>query len=91
MCRSCALLLAATMLSGLALARPSLADGFLTAQPVPPVPSPAQVEQGTQQLGNPLNKPVTGAANHHRWLAAKARRRSRRCRRRGRVTSMATV
>ena len=61
MCRSRALLLAATMLSGLALAEPSLADGLLTAQPVPPVPSPAQVEQGTQQLGNPLNKPVTGA------------------------------
>ena len=90
MCRSRALLLAATIVCALALARPSRADGLLSAQPVPPVPSPAQVERGTQQLGNPLNKPVTGAANHHRWLAVKARRRSRRCRRRGRVTSMAT-
>jgi len=71
MSSSRSLLLAATMLCGLALARPSHADGLLTAQPVPPVPSPAQVEQGTQLLGNPLNKPVTGAAESPQVVGGK--------------------
>jgi defect in organelle trafficking protein DotC len=36
--------------------------GELTDTPVPPLPSPGQVEQGTEELGNPVNKPVTGAS-----------------------------
>src|SRR5580658_9463557 len=36
--------------------------GELTDTPVPLLPSPAEVEQGTEELGNPVNKPVTGAS-----------------------------
>jgi defect in organelle trafficking protein DotC len=41
---------------------PVWAGGVLTSPPVPPYPSPEQVEQNLPQLGNPLNKPVTGAS-----------------------------
>ena len=32
--------------------------------PVPPAPSAAEVDQNAHELGNPLNKPVTGAAEN---------------------------
>jgi len=38
------------------------AGGALTAQPVPPYPTAAQIEQNLPALGNPLNKPITGAS-----------------------------
>ena len=54
-------LAAATVLSGLALATASRAQGTLTSPRVPPDPSPEQVEQNLPDLGNVLNKPITGA------------------------------
>jgi len=36
--------------------------GSLTVLPVPPMPSPRIVDEAASVLGNPLNKPVTGAA-----------------------------
>jgi len=41
--------------------RPAWADGTITDRPVPPMPTAAEVEQGTELLGNPLNQPITGA------------------------------
>ena len=61
MSRSRATLVAATMLAGLTLATASRADGTLTSPRVPPDPSPEQVEQNLPDLGNALNKPITGA------------------------------
>ena len=57
-----ALLLAATLLAGLAVSRPGLAEGGVYPQAVPPLPSPGEVDQAAQTLGNPINQPVTGAA-----------------------------
>ena len=51
----------ATVLAGLALATASHAQAALTSPRVPPDPSPEQVEQNLPDLGNALNKPITGA------------------------------
>jgi defect-in-organelle-trafficking protein DotC len=51
----------ATVLAGLALATASHAQDALTSPRVPPDPSPEQVEQNLPDLGNALNKPITGA------------------------------
>jgi len=40
---------------------PGWAQGILTSPPVPPDPTPGQIEQNVPDLGNALNKPVTGA------------------------------
>ena len=40
----------------------AVAEGSLTSPRVPPDPTPEQVEQNLPQLGNPLNKPITGAS-----------------------------
>jgi defect-in-organelle-trafficking protein DotC len=50
------------LLGGCAVVSSAWAGGTLTDAPVPLLPSQAQVEEGTEQLGNPINKPVTGAA-----------------------------
>jgi defect-in-organelle-trafficking protein DotC len=54
-------LAAATMLAGLAFTTASRAQDALTSPRVPPDPSPEQVEQNLPDLGNALNKPITGA------------------------------
>jgi defect-in-organelle-trafficking protein DotC len=54
-------LAAATVLAGLALATATRAQDALTSPRVPPDPSPEQVEQNLPDLGNVLNKPITGA------------------------------
>ena len=56
------LLGAATILSSLALSQPGQTEGGVYPNPVPPIPSASQVDQAAQTLGNPINKPVTGAA-----------------------------
>ena len=40
----------------------AFADGAVAIYPVPPAPSPEAVDAAADLLGNPLNKPVTGAA-----------------------------
>ena len=40
----------------------AVADGAVAIYPVPPAPSPEAVDAAAHLLGNPLNKPVTGAA-----------------------------
>lgn len=55
------LLGAATILAGLAGVSPSWAEGTLPSPRVPPDPTPDQVEQNLPELGNLLNKPITGA------------------------------
>lgn len=62
MSRSRALLMTATVLAGLACANASQAGGSLTSPRVPPDPTPDQVEQNVPNLGNTLNKPITGAS-----------------------------
>jgi len=57
-----ALLAAATILAGVAVSAPSHAGGAVRDVPFPPVPSQAQYDGAAQRLGNPLNQPVTGAA-----------------------------
>ncbi len=37
-------------------------DASLTSPRVPPDPTPAQIQQALPDLGNPLNKPITGAS-----------------------------
>jgi defect-in-organelle-trafficking protein DotC len=54
-------LAAATVLAALALATACRAQDALTSPRVPPDPSPEQVEQNLPDLGNVLNKPITGA------------------------------
>jgi len=54
------ILIAGASLAALASGRSSWADG-VTVMPVPPAPSPAVVDAASYDLGNPLNKPVTGA------------------------------
>jgi defect-in-organelle-trafficking protein DotC len=58
------------LLGGCAVVSSAWAGGTLTDAPVPPLPSPAQVEEGTEQLGNPINKPVTGAAEAPRIVGS---------------------
>lgn len=55
-------LAAATILAGLACVPSSRAQGVLTSPRLPPDPGPGQVEQNLPDLANPLNKPITGAA-----------------------------
>jgi len=43
-------------------AAPSWAENGVAIYPVPPVPPPAVVDEAAHDLGNPLNKPITGAA-----------------------------
>jgi defect-in-organelle-trafficking protein DotC len=38
------------------------ADDGIKVYPVPPAPSPEEIEAAAHGLGNPLNKPITGAA-----------------------------
>src|SRR5271167_1382972 len=58
-----ALLVAATMLAGLAAAVPGHAgEGTLTSPRVPADPTPDQIEQALPALGDPLNKPITGGS-----------------------------
>ncbi|WP_158803505.1 type IV secretory system conjugative DNA transfer family protein [Acidisoma sp. L85] len=52
----------ASVFASLAVGRAGHAAGWVLPEPVPPLPSAAQVDQATQTLGNPLNQPVTGAA-----------------------------
>lgn len=81
------LLSAATVLSSLAFSQPGRARGVYP-DPVPPLPSAAQVGQASQTLGNPLDSPVTGAAELPLpSSAARPRLRWRRCSRHGLATS----
>lgn len=57
-----ALLAAATVLAGVSLSAPGPAAGAVTEVPYPPVPTPVEYGQAARVLGNPLNQPVTGAA-----------------------------
>src|SRR5271167_1814058 len=41
---------------------PPARDNSLIVMPIPPQPSPATVDAAARQTGNPINKPVTGAA-----------------------------
>jgi len=57
------LLTAAALVAGFACVPISVrAGGSLTSPRVPPDPTPEQIEQNLPALGNPLNKPVTGAS-----------------------------
>ncbi len=56
------LLAAATVLVGVAAAPPGRASGAASDVPFPPAPSQAQYDGAARALGNPLNQPVTGAA-----------------------------
>lgn len=40
---------------------PAWGEGGITVYPVPPAPSPEEVDAAAHVLGNPLNKPITGA------------------------------
>src|SRR6516165_10483192 len=63
MCRFRLLIVVAAMAAGLALPTTGAGAGdALTSPRVPPDPSPEQVEQNLPALGNPLNKPITGAS-----------------------------
>jgi defect-in-organelle-trafficking protein DotC len=56
------ILCTATVLASLGMSRAGHAAGGVYPDPVPPAPSAAQVDRAAQTLGNPLNQPVTGAA-----------------------------
>jgi defect-in-organelle-trafficking protein DotC len=56
-----AVLATATILAGLSGATSGWAQGSLTSPRVPPDPSAAEVEENVPDLGNVLNKPITGA------------------------------
>ena len=63
MSRFRALLTAAAVVAGFACLPTGVRAGDSLSSPrVPPDPTPDQVEQNLPQLGNPLNKPVTGAS-----------------------------
>src|SRR5260370_25432384 len=63
MSRFRAVLAAVVVVAGFACMPISVrASDSLTSPRVPPDPTPDQVEQNLSQLGNPLNKPVTGAS-----------------------------
>ncbi len=63
MSRFRAVLAAVAVVAGFACMPTGLRAGdSLTSQRVPPDPTPEQIEQNLSQLGNPLNKPVTGAS-----------------------------
>ena len=54
-------LLAGGMIATVAATGPAHAQGTLTSPRVPPDPTPTQVERNVPDLGNALNKPITGA------------------------------
>src|SRR5271168_2584573 len=56
------LLAVTTLLTGVSSGSPARAQDALTSPRVPPDPTPAQIEQNLPDLGNPLNKPITGAS-----------------------------
>lgn len=56
-----ALLAAASVLAGVSLSASCRAAGAVTEVPFPPVPSQAEYTAAGRSLGNPLNRPVTGA------------------------------
>ena len=60
--KRCTTVIAAAMLGCMAHTLPARAGGDLTAAPLPPLPSPDQVEQNVPALANPLNKPITGGS-----------------------------
>ncbi len=69
MSKSTAVLALSVVLASVILVAPirpvapaALADGAVAIYPVPPAPSPEAVDAAAHLLGNPLNKPVTGAA-----------------------------
>src|SRR5260370_40810461 len=63
MSRFRAVLAAVVVVAGFACMPISVrASDALTSPRVPPDPTPEQIEQNLPQLGNPLNKPVTGAS-----------------------------
>ncbi len=55
-------LLVTTMLAAFVPASPLWAGGEIWPAPVPPAPSPLEVEEAARSRGNPLAKPITGAA-----------------------------
>ena len=61
--RLCAVLCVATILGALPIVATSgaHAQGTLVSMPVPPAPSPSQVDQAAHLLGNPINNPITGS------------------------------
>ena len=61
MSKSRALVMAATLLAGMACSTAGRAQGALTSPRVPPDPTPDQVERNVPDLANALNKPITGA------------------------------
>jgi defect-in-organelle-trafficking protein DotC len=62
MSKRLALHVTAGIASLLIQAAPSWAENGVAIYPVPPVPPPAVVDEAARELGNPLNKPITGAA-----------------------------
>jgi defect in organelle trafficking protein DotC len=62
MSRFRSVLFTATVLASLGLSEAGRAAGGVYPDPVPPTPSAAQVDQAAQTLGNPINRPVTGAS-----------------------------
>jgi defect in organelle trafficking protein DotC len=63
MSRLKAVLAAATVLWAIAMCPQGRAqNGAVIPQAVPPAPSADQIDQAAQTLGNPINRPVTGAA-----------------------------
>ena len=57
-----AMLGAATVLSALAFSPAGHAQDGIYPYSVPPLPSAGDIDQAARTLGNPINKPVTGAA-----------------------------
>ena len=62
MSKRLALHVTAGIVSLLIQAVPLWAESGVAIYPVPPVPPPAVVDKAALDLGNPLNKPITGAA-----------------------------
>ena len=56
------LLVTATVFTAVAGSHAARADDVLTSPRLPPDPTPDQVEHAVPDLGNPLNKPITGAS-----------------------------
>jgi len=82
MSKRLALHVTAGIASLLIQAAPSWAENGVAIYPVPPLPPPAVVDEAAHDLGNPLNKPVTGAV-FRPSPAERDRHRSKRCRPRG--------
>jgi len=54
--------LVASALALLLVAGSACAQGEVVSLPVPPVPSPGVIEKTARELGNPINRPITGAS-----------------------------